>query len=107
MRLSQFLAVFALFLVSLIGTAAQTAEVVVEENITYVSSDAPPVLTLHGDQDALVSVAQAVLLDEKMTAAGAAHTLKVFEGQGHGFGGDHQQDAMKAMWDFFDKHLRK
>jgi len=74
--------------------------------LTYVSKDDPPVLTLHGDQDKLVPVEQAKLLDEKMKAVGASHTLMLFQGQGHGFKGEHQQKAMDAMWDFFDKHLK-
>ncbi|WP_153557436.1 alpha/beta hydrolase [Roseimaritima sediminicola] len=74
--------------------------------ITYVSDDDPPVLTLHGDQDALVPVAQATKLDERMAAVGADHTLVILEGQGHGFGGEHQQRAMQAMWDFFEEHLQ-
>ena len=61
--------------------------------ITYVSSDDPPVLTLHGDQDALVPVEQAKRLDEKMKAVGASHTLMVFEGQGHGFGGEYGEEG--------------
>lgn len=75
--------------------------------VTYASEDDPPVLTLHGDKDTLVPIAQATLLDEKMKAAGAKHTLKIFEGQGHGFAGKHNEDAMNAMWDFFDLHLKK
>ena len=74
--------------------------------ISHVSKDDPPVLTLHGDQDALVPVEQATVLDEKMKAVGARHTLTVFEGQGHGFRGEHQQEAMTAMWAFFDEHLK-
>ena len=73
---------------------------------SYASEDDPPVLTLHGDQDALVPIEQAKILDEKMKAAGAYHTLMVFEGQGHGFRGEHQQEAMNAMWAFFDQHLK-
>ena len=72
---------------------------------TYISADDPPVLTLHGDRDLLVPVAQATMLDQKMKAAGASHTLMVFEGQGHGFGGESQAKAAQAMWDFFAKHL--
>jgi acetyl esterase/lipase len=75
--------------------------------ITYVSKDDPPVLTLHGDKDALVPVEQAKMLDEKMKAVGASHTLMVFEGQGHGFGGEHGKKAADATWEFFDKHLKK
>lgn len=74
--------------------------------ITYVSQDDPPVLTLHGDQDALVPVEQARVLDEKMKAAGASHTLMVFEGQGHGFGGEDAKQAADATWEFFDRHLK-
>ena len=74
--------------------------------ITHVSQDDPPVLTLQGDQDALVPVEQARMLDAQMKAAGASHTLIVFEGQGHGFRGEHQQKAMNAMWAFFDQHLK-
>ena len=62
--------------------------------------------TLHGDRDTLVPIAQATMLDEKMKAAGASHTLMIFEGQGHGFGGEYQQKAMTATWDFFDQHLK-
>ncbi|MEX1026480.1 MAG: prolyl oligopeptidase family serine peptidase [Candidatus Paceibacterota bacterium] len=75
--------------------------------ITYVSSDDPPVLTLHGDQDALVPVSQATMLHKKMKEAGADHTLIVLEDQDHGFGGEHQEKAMKAMWDFFEQHLKR
>jgi acetyl esterase/lipase len=74
--------------------------------LTYVSKDDPPVLTLHGDKDALVPVEQARVLDEKMKAVGASHTLTVFEGQGHGFGGEYDKKAWDATWDFFDQHLK-
>ncbi|MGN6546020.1 MAG: alpha/beta hydrolase fold domain-containing protein [Aureliella sp.] len=74
--------------------------------VTYVSSDDPPVLTIHGDKDALVPIAQAKLLDEKMKAAGAEHTLLLLKGQGHGFQGPAKQKAADALWDFFEKHLK-
>ena len=74
--------------------------------ITYVSEDDPPVLTLHGDRDALVPIAQATALNEKMKSAGASHTLMVFEAQGHGFQGEFQQKSINAMWTFFDQHLK-
>ncbi len=89
------------------GTPAEVAEQYrTASPITYVSEDDPPVLTLHGDHDDLVPIEQARRLDEKMKAVGASHTLMVFEGQGHGFGGDNQQKAMNAMWAFFDEHLK-
>lgn len=75
--------------------------------ITHVSSDDPPVLTLHGDQDKLVPVEQAKKLDKAMKEAGVPHKLVILEGQGHGFGGQVQEKAMEAMWNFFDKHLKQ
>jgi len=74
--------------------------------VTYVSRDDPPVLTLHGDKDELVPVEQAKILDEKMKAAGVEHVLKVFEGAGHGFGGEQGKESDEMAWEFFDKHLK-
>jgi len=75
--------------------------------LTYVSKDDPPVLTLQGDRDQLVPVEQATILDEKMKAVGAAHTLMIFEGEGHGFKNEHRQEYKDAMWNFFDQHLKR
>ena len=89
------------------GTPAEASErYKAASPITYVSKDDPPVLTLHGDQDELVPVEQAQVLDEKMKAAGASHTLMVFKGQGHGFGGEYGKKAADATWEFFDRHLK-
>ena len=84
--------------------AGDNAKIVIED--TYVNKDAPPILTLHGDKDALVPIEQAKLLDEKMKAAAASHTLVVYQGQGHGFGGEYNKKAWDATWAFFDQHLK-
>ncbi|MCL4206224.1 MAG: alpha/beta hydrolase [Pirellulaceae bacterium] len=90
------------------GTPSEAAERYrAASPLTYVSKDDPPVLTLHGDKDALVPVEQAKMLDEKMKAFGAPHTLMVFQGQGHGFGGEHGKKAADATWEFFDRHLKQ
>ncbi len=39
-------------------------------------------------------------------AIGASYTLIVFEGQEHGFGGEYNQKAWGAAWEFFDRHLK-
>jgi len=89
------------------GTPAEAAECYKAASpVTYISKDDPPVLTLHGDQDALVPVEQATALDEKMKAVGASHTLMVFQGEGHGFRGEHGKKAWEATWEFFDQHLK-
>jgi acetyl esterase/lipase len=74
--------------------------------VVYVTADDPPVLTLHGDKDALVPPEQARILDERMTSAGAKHELKILKDQGHGFNGDAAKEADDAAWSFFEKHLK-
>lgn len=74
--------------------------------VTYVRAGAPPILTLHGDQDQVVPVQQAELLDERLKEAGAPHTLLILKDQGHGFAGPAQQKANEATWAFFEEHLK-
>lgn len=89
------------------GVPEESAETYVAASpVTYVSKDDPPVLTLHGDRDELVPIDQATALDKKMKEAGASHTLMIFEGQGHGFGGEYAKKAADATWSFFDQHLK-
>jgi predicted peptidase len=96
--------IFRLFLG---GTPEEAAErYKAASPVTYVGKGDPPVLTIHGDQDELVPVANARLLDETMKKAGASHTLLVLEGQGHGFQGAAAMTANAATWGFFEKHLK-
>lgn len=74
--------------------------------LTYVTSDDPPILTLHGDADKLVPIEQARLLDEKLKSAGVVHQLVVLKDQGHGFQGDAAQQADTAAWEFLERHLK-
>lgn len=75
--------------------------------ISYVSKDDPPVLTLHGTADTLVPPDQAERFDSALREAGGSHTLKLLEGQGHGFPGAAGLTARAAMYEFFDKHLKR
>ncbi|HEU5102137.1 MAG TPA: alpha/beta hydrolase [Roseiflexaceae bacterium] len=52
--------------------------------ITYVASDAPPFLIVHGDGDPLVPHHQSVLLDAALRAAGVPVTFYTVPGAGHG-----------------------
>ena len=56
-------------------------------------------LTLHGDRDRAVPISQAKALDQAMQAAGASHTLRVFEDQEHGFGGAFRRRELDARGD--------
>jgi acetyl esterase/lipase len=74
--------------------------------ITYVSKDAPPILTIHGTADPVVPVDQATELDAAMKKAGASHEMLLLEGEQHGFKPKGNQTAGEAMYKFFDAHLK-
>ena len=74
--------------------------------ITYVTKDAPPILTIHGTADPVVPVEQATEFDAAMRNAGAPHTLLLIQGAGHGFSGKGNKTASDAMYKFFDDHLK-
>jgi acetyl esterase/lipase len=52
--------------------------------LTYVRPGLPPIITIHGDQDALVPYEQAVRLRDALTAAGVPNQLVTITGKGHG-----------------------
>ena len=75
--------------------------------LTFVTKDDPPILTFHGTADDIVPVQQAKLLDEKCREVGAPHELRIFEGQKHGFDGEHTKTMTEETFRFFDNHLKK
>lgn len=80
----------------LVGGAIQEhPEKVARANpITYVSSDAPPFLIIHGNRDPLVPYGQSVLLVEALQEAGVEVTFYTVEGAGHGGFTDPQVDVL-------------
>lgn len=74
--------------------------------ITHVTDDDPPILTIHGAEDMLVPVDQAKRFDAAAKKAGVRHELLILEGQAHGFRGEAADRARKALFDFFDAHLK-
>lgn len=74
--------------------------------ITYVDSGDPPILTIHGTADTLVPPDQAERFNAAMEKAGADHELLLLDKQGHGFRGEAAGEAQRAMYAFFDKHLK-
>jgi acetyl esterase/lipase len=67
----------------------------------------PPVLAFHGDKDALVPLAQAIALRDKLVATGNSCELHIVPGGGHNFGGDVPEWRGKSralMLEFLKKH---
>ncbi len=83
--------------------------------ILYVDARDPPTLILQGDADAVVVPAQADAMRAALDKAGVENKLKVFAGADHDFyiKGDPAKtdaycvEALNAMADWFQKHLKK
>jgi acetyl esterase/lipase len=73
--------------------------------VYHVTSDDPPTLILHGDQDKLVPLQQSELIVEKLKEAGVATKLVVKKGAGHGWLTLSQDLSQCVNW--FDQYLKK
>ena len=69
-------------------------------------SQLPPVLVLHGDADRNVKVDEAHRLEQILQQAGVVHEVHIYPGAGHGFRGDHAEDAMRRTLEFFGAHMK-
>lgn len=68
--------------------------------INYVTSGAPPTLMLHGDEDQIVPVEQAYLLQDKLEENGIFNKLIIYPGQAHGWGGEDLSDSFYQVETF-------
>jgi acetyl esterase/lipase len=75
--------------------------------INYVNSNLPPIITIHGDKDALVPYAQSVRLHKALDAAGVPNELHTVPGAGHGgFSYEQNQEAWSAVRAFLRKNVK-
>jgi acetyl esterase/lipase len=85
------------------GPIQENKEKVAQCNpITYVSSDAPPFLIIHGEKDPLVPYQQSVILVEALQKAGVDVTFYTVKGAGHGGFTDSQVPELTEA--FLAKH---
>lgn len=98
------------------GLLQEKIEIVRMANpITYVTSDDPPFLIIHGEKDPMVLFNQSKLLYKALREAGVKATLIKVENGGHGFRPDPPnatikpsfQEIMKRTIDFFNRHIKK
>jgi acetyl esterase/lipase len=95
------------------GTADKSSDIVKRASpVTWVSSDDPPFLILHGEEDILVPPSQSKILYERLIAAGVPATLVIVKNAGHGFapaGGTidpSRTEITVLVADFFDQYLK-
>jgi len=80
--------------------------------VTYISTNAPPFLILHGDRDALVNVEESQELDARLKAAGDSSRLVIITNYAHGYTPIGLRPSLdnagmsRLIADFFDQHLR-
>jgi acetyl esterase/lipase len=75
--------------------------------INYVSKNNPPIITIHGDKDALVPYEQSVRLHKALDAAGVPNQLVTMPGAGHGeFTYEQNQRAWAAIREFLKKNVK-
>ena len=80
------------------------AKVATANPITYITSDDPPFLIIHGTLDPLVSFNQSELLHQALLSSDLGSTLVTVTGGGHGKGFPAATNERVAR--FFDHHLR-
>jgi acetyl esterase/lipase len=81
--------------------------------VTYITPDDPPFLIFHGDEDGVVPIEQATILDGRLRAAGVPSTMVIVKG------GDHSlnplpgktseptwQEISRMVLEFLKKNLR-
>ena len=75
--------------------------------INYVTADVPPIITIHGDKDALVPYEQSVQLHKKLDAAKVANELYTVPGANHGgFTYEQNQQAWAEVRKFLSEHVK-
>ena len=73
----------------------------------YVTADVPPIITIHGDKDALVPYEQSVELHKKLDAAKIPNELYTVPGANHGgFTFDQNQKAWAEVRKFLQEHVK-
>lgn len=75
--------------------------------LLHVSRDDPPTLLIHGDKDELVNISHSRNIYEAFQTNGVTSQLIVLEGAGHGFKGQDDARAAKALVAWFDTYLAK
>ena len=95
------------------GTADPSSPIIKQASpVTHVSSDDPPFLILHGDQDKDVSLEQSRILYQRLSTAGVSADLVMVNNCGHrftpvdGVAGLTHNEITNIIVSFFDKHLK-
>jgi dipeptidyl aminopeptidase/acylaminoacyl peptidase len=73
----------------------------------FASSDDPPTLIIHGDQDALVPLVEGESMYQALMQSEVRTEFMAIEGAEHGFVGEHADSALAEAVSWFEEHLRR
>lgn len=73
--------------------------------VTYVCSQSPPFLILHGNGDELVPISQSEELYEKLQQQGVTAEYYILDGVGHGADEFYQEEVLEKIIRFLEKNL--
>jgi len=103
----------SLLLEHVFGTTDHESQIVRQASpVTYVSSDDPPFLIFHGEQDDYVLLDQSQALYARLVSSGVPATMIIVKNCGHGFapvGGPitpTRTEITNRIADFFDQYLK-
>ena len=74
--------------------------------MNWVTPNAAPTLILHGTEDKYVAYEQGLWMRDRLQACDVEVELLTLDGAGHGFKDADAEKAEKAMFAFFEKHLK-
>jgi acetyl esterase/lipase len=74
--------------------------------LNWATPDAAPTLLLHGTEDKYVAYEQATWMRDRLQACGVEVELVTLEAAGHGFKGADAEKAERALFAFFERHLK-
>ena len=75
--------------------------------IAHIDGDEPPFLLIHGSEDTVVPVKQAIDMHKRLQSAGVTSELIIVEGAGHSFDlRPDQKDLRPSVVGFFDRWLK-
>lgn len=75
--------------------------------LNWVTPQAAPVLSIHGNQDPYVAWEQSLWITTRLVDAGVPAELEIIAGAGHGFRGADGERAERRAFEFFDKYLKE
>ena len=87
-----------------------TPKTIAASPITYITSDDPPFLIIHGDRDGIAPLEQSQVLDEKLKSAGVSSRLVIVKNGPHSLQGEDlsptPEELSKMISDFLEEQLK-